>query len=140
MSKGPARLYTLLAGIFLLLQGTSTLAFRLVPALDAVFPPLLATTHMMPLHSSLHIATGLLALVALSWGGGRGAWWFALGFGLFYTALALVGLATKQPTVFKLQPFDHPFHLGLGLVGLVVAWLDSRRRGRHQLDIGGETP
>lgn len=131
MSKGPAPLYTLLAGIFLLLQGTSTLAFRLVPALDQAFPPLLATTHMMPLHSSLHIATGLLALAALFWGEARGAWWFALGFGLFYTVLALVGFLTARPTIFELQPFDHPFHLGLGLVGLLVAWRDPARNRKQ---------
>lgn len=117
----PARWYTGIAGIFLLLQGSSTLAFRLVPALDQAFPALLATTHMMPLHSTLHIFTGLLALWALRTE--RGPWWFALGFGAFYTGLALVGLVTMRPTLLKLQPFDHPFHLVLGVVGLgIAAW------------------
>jgi hypothetical protein len=117
----PARWYTGLAGVFLLLQGTSTLAFRLVPALDTAFPPLLETTHMMPLHSTLHIVTGVLALWALARGGARGPWWFAVGFGAFYTGLAVVGIATHRPTIFELQPFDHPFHLVLGLVGLGIA-------------------
>jgi hypothetical protein len=91
--------YTLASGGFLLLQGISTLLFRLVPALDAAFPALLATTHMMPAHSALHIITGVLALAVVRWGGTRGMWWFALG----------------------LQPFDHPFHLVAGLPGLLAA-------------------
>ena len=125
MSARPTRLYTTWVGIFLLLQGTSTLAFRLIPALDAAFPPLLATTRMMPLHSCLHIATGLLALLALR-RGTRGPWWFALLFGLFYSGLGLVGFATHRPTIFELQPFDHPFHLGVGVVGLILATLSYR--------------
>jgi hypothetical protein len=113
--------YTGFAGVFLLLQGLSTLAFRLIPAWDAAFPALLATTHMMPLHSSLHIVTGVLALWVLARGGARGPWWFAAGFGAFYMGLAAVGFATQRPTIFELQPFDHPFHLALGLVGLAIA-------------------
>ena len=57
MIKSPARLYTAVSGIFLLLQGTSTLAFRLFPPLDQAFPALLATTQMIPIHSTLHIIT-----------------------------------------------------------------------------------
>lgn len=118
-----ARWYTGLAGVFLLLQGTSTLAFRLIPTLDAAFPQLLGTTHMMPLHSTLHIVTGLLALWALQRGEARGPWWFAAGFGTFYTGLALVGFISHRPTIFQLQSFDHPFHLGLGVIGLgIAAW------------------
>jgi hypothetical protein len=127
MIKQPARLYTSIAGIFLLAQGTSTLAFRLYPPLDQAFPQLLAVTQMVPSHSILHILTGLLALVALFWGGERGAFWFAAGFGLFYTGLALYGMITMQPTVFGLQPFDHPFHLLLGILGLVAAGIDHYR-------------
>ncbi|MEZ4513908.1 MAG: DUF4383 domain-containing protein [Chloroflexota bacterium] len=114
------RLYTAISGIFLLLQGSSTLAFRLVPALDRAFPPLLATTMMVPPHSILHILTGLLALAVLRWGGQQGANWFALGFGLFYTGLATFGTLTHQPTLFGLQPFDHPFHFLLGGLGLLA--------------------
>ena len=64
--------YTLVVGGFLLLQGTSTLLFRLVPALDAAFPALLGTTNMIPIHSLLHITTGVLALAVIRWGGARG--------------------------------------------------------------------
>ena len=117
----PTRMYTAVTGIFLLLQGTSTLTFRLVPALDAAFPQLLAITQMVPTHSMLHIITGVLALIVLFRGGEHGAVWFSTGFGMFYTGLALYGYITHAPTMFHLQMFDHPFHLLLGLLGLVAA-------------------
>jgi hypothetical protein len=118
--------YTLASGGFLLLQGTSTLLFRLVPALDAAFPALLATTHMIPVHSTLHIVTGLLALAAMFWGGASGAWWFALGFGIFYTLLGTIGVITGVQFGLGLQPFDHPFHLLAGLPGLIAAAIGYR--------------
>lgn len=121
MTKQPTYLYTAIFGIFLLLQGTSTLAFRLYPPLDQAFPALLAVTQMMPPHSILHMLTGILALVMLYWGGVRGTFWFATGFGLFYAGLAFFGMITHHATVFGLQPFDHPFHLFLGGMGLLAA-------------------
>lgn len=125
--RSPTRFYTAFSGIFLLLQGTSTLAFRLFPALDEAFPALLSITQMVPVHSTLHILTGLIALVALLRGGERGPYWFAAGFGAFYTFLALFGMITHHPTLLRLQPFDHPFHLLLGAWGLVVAGLTLYR-------------
>jgi hypothetical protein len=125
--KGATRFYTAFSGIFLLLQGTSTLAFRLFPALDEAFPALLSVTQMIPIHSSLHILTGLLALLALFRGGQRGTFLFAAGFGIFYTSLALFGMITHQATILGLQPFDHPFHLFLGVWGLLAAGLSIYR-------------
>ena len=130
MKRSPARLYTTLAGVFLLLQGVSTLIFRLVPSLDEAFPMLLSTTHMMPAHSILHICSGLLAVALLWWGGERGVLIFAAGFGAFYVSLALYGWLAGDPTLFHLQPFDHPFHLVLGLIGLVAVWLTVQRSRR----------
>ena len=119
--KSATRFYTGFSGIFLLVQGISTLLFRLFPALDNAFPALLSITQMVPIHSTLHILTGLAALFVLFRGGERGAFWFALGFGAFYAGLALFGMITHHPTVLQLQPFDHPFHLVLGLWGLLAA-------------------
>jgi len=119
--RQPARFYTAFSGIFLLLQGTSTLTFRLYPPFDRSFPPLLEVTQMQPPHSILHILTGIIALAVLFKGGERGAFWFALGFGAFYTGLAMYGYVTQNPTILDLQLFDHPFHLFLGGWGLIVA-------------------
>ena len=121
MIKQPARLYTAVSGIFLLLQGISTLAFRLYPPLDQAFPALLAATHMIPIHSTLHILTGILAVVILYRGKEGEAFWFALGFGLFYLGLGLTGILSGHQMGLGLQPFDHPIHLVLGVVGLLVA-------------------
>lgn len=127
----PTRFYTAFSGIFLLIQGTSTLAFRLFPALDQAFPALLSITQMIPVHSTLHILTGILALIALFRGGQSGTFWFAAGFGIFYTSLALFGMITYRPTILRLQSFDHPFHLFLGLWGILVSGLYSyRSQGR----------
>lgn len=127
MIKSPTRFYTAFSGIFLLLQGTSTLAFRLIPSLDEAFPALLSITRMIPPHSTLHILTGILALVVLFRGEERGPFWFAAGFGIFYTGLAFFGMITHHPTVLGLQPFDHPFHLVLGLWGLLAAGVNIYR-------------
>ena len=131
MMKQPVRLYTTVSGIFLLLQGTSTLAFRLFPSLDKAFPQLLSVTQMIPPHSILHILTGLLALAVLIWGNEYSAFWFAAGFGTFYMGLALFGMATMQPTMLGLQPFDHPFHIllgGLGLIAAAIYYFSNRKR------------
>lgn len=123
--KNPIRLYAAVVGTLLLLQGTSTLAFRLLPALNEAFPQLLAVTQMVPTHSLLHILTGILALTLLFWGGERGLLWFSGGFGTFYTGLALYGFITHAHTLFILQPFDHPIHLLIGLLGLAAAGIYS---------------
>ncbi|MBL8098105.1 MAG: DUF4383 domain-containing protein [Anaerolineales bacterium] len=118
--KNPTRFYTSLVGIFLLLQGVSTLLFRLIPSLNEAFPQLLAITQMVPIHSTLHIVTGLIALWILFKGGEVGALWFTIGFAIFYTGLALYGFITHSATIFHLQPFDHPFHLLIGVLGMIA--------------------
>ena len=125
MRSQPTRIYTMSAGVFLLAQGTSTLAFRLIPSLDQSFPPLLGITKMVPPHSLLHILTGLLALVVLWRSRARGPFWFALGFGSFYLALALLGITTGHPVMLGLQDFDHPFHILLGVLGILSAALQT---------------
>jgi hypothetical protein len=134
--KDPTRLYTTFSGIFLLLQGTSTLAFRIFPSLDEAFPALLAITQMVPPHSILHILTGVIALIVLSRGGTRGTFWFSLLFGAFYFGLAAFGMLTGHATMLKLQPFDHPFHLalgGLGFLAVGVAVYQSQKQRRAAL-------
>jgi hypothetical protein len=129
-----ARVYTLFAGIFLLLQGTSTLAFRLYPPLDRAFPLLLELTRMIPAHSLLHIGTALIALWVYFRGGPRGPFWFAVLFGLFYTGLAIVGHLTGYELGLGLQPFDHPFHVVLGGLGLLAAAMDIWRSRTRPMD------
>jgi hypothetical protein len=130
--KDPTRLYTAFSGIFLLLQGTSTLAFRLFPSLDEAFPALLAITQMIPPHSVLHILTGLIALTVLLRGGQRGTFWFASLFGAFYFGLAVFGIVTGHATMLGLQPFDHPFHLALGGLGFLAVGVALYQRQKRK--------
>jgi hypothetical protein len=124
-SSAPAW-YARIVGGFLLVQGVVTGTFLLVAPLDDALPFVLDSTRMIAQHSVLHVVTGLLALVLLRWGGPRELWLFALGFGLFYTALGVSGLATGHGFGLGLQPFDHPFHLAAGIPGLLAAGLALR--------------
>jgi cytochrome c biogenesis protein CcdA len=129
--------YARIVGGVLLVQGVVTGLFLLVDPLDDAVPAVLDTTRMVPQHSALHVATGLLALALLRWGSARALWWFAAGFGCFYTALAVGGLVTGHHLGLELQPFDHPFHLVVGLTGLLAAGAGSvDRRSRS----AGSTP
>lgn len=128
MNKHPARMFTALAGILLLLQGASTLLFRLIPSLDRAFPALLAVTQMIPVHSALHIVTGIVALSIFYRGGERDALWFTWGFSVFYLTLGLAGLLSGHTLGLGLQPFDHPVHIMLGLLGFFAAYLSSSRK------------
>lgn len=121
------RKYVGAVGVFLALQGTSTLAARLVPALDDAFPALLAQTRMVPSHSLLHIATAVAAWAVWRSGKQSAERGFAVGFGLFYIGLAMAGIVTGSELCLGLQPFDHPFHILLGAMGLLAAAIDSRR-------------
>lgn len=120
------RWYAVFSGAFLMLQGVSTLAARWIPAVDQAFPQLLATTRMVPAHSLLHIASALVALLALR-AGSSAVWWFTGGFGLFYLALGAAGWASGRELCLGLQAFDHPFHVLLGALGLASATAATAR-------------
>jgi hypothetical protein len=122
LKRAPAW-YTFAVGGFLFLQGTSTLLAQFVPAFDRALPALLETTKMTPIHSTLHIVTGIVAFIILRWGIQREAFNFAFWFGLFYTLLGTAGLLTGGTFGLGLQPFDHPFHLVAGAPGLIAAAL-----------------
>ena len=129
----PTRLYIWFASLGLFLQGAVTLAALLVPAVDRVLPFVLEQTKMIPAHSTLHIVSGLIGFAVLRFGGATGVWWFALLFGLFYAGLAVFGAVIGHPLGLGLQPFDHPFHLalgGLGLIAVLVEYLWPRTNRR----------
>ncbi len=96
--------------------------FRLVPALDRAFPPLLELTRMQPPHSLLHIVTGLLALAVLRWGGPRGCFGISPPCsGRFTPAWRFSAWPPTTRRRSSCKAFDHPFHLALGLAGLACA-------------------
>jgi hypothetical protein len=121
MIKNPARLYTAVYGFLGVFQAMLSYAFHFFPRLDQTVPFLQAIPHMILVHSTLHFVTSILAIAIFFRGGESGSFWFAFGFGLFYTALGLAGWLTGQQFGLGLQPFDHPFHLFLGGLALLAA-------------------
>jgi hypothetical protein len=115
----PTRLYTWIASIGLFVQGGSTLTAFLVPTVDRAMPGLLEQTQMIPIHSMLHILSGLIGFAALR-SGSPGTRSFALGFGFFYVGLGVAGAAGPHEFGLGLKPFDHSFHLVLGGFGLLA--------------------
>ncbi len=123
----PTRAYTWVASVGLFVQGTSTLIASLVPAVDRAIPFLLHETKMIPIHSLLHIVSGLIGFAALRFGGSAGPRRYALWFGLFYVALAIVGPLSGHPLGLGLQSFDHYFHAVLGGLGLLAVVAENLR-------------
>lgn len=121
MIKQPARMYTAVYGFLGVFQALLSYGFHFFPSLDQAIPFLQAVPHMIPIHSTLHFVTSILALAIFFRGGERGAFWFAFGFGLFYVSLGMAGWLTGQQFGLGLQPFDHPFHLFLGGLALFAA-------------------
>ena len=121
MLKNPARLYTAVYGFLGVFQALLSYGFHFFPKLDQVLPFLQAVPHMIPVHSTLHFVTSILAVVIFFRGGDRGAFWFAFGFGLFYIGLGVTGWLTGLQFGLGLKPFDHPFHLFIGGLALLAA-------------------
>lgn len=121
MIRQSARLFTAIYGFLGVFQGLLSFAFYFFPTLDQAVPFLQAIPHMIPIHSTLHLGTALLALAIFHRGDDRGAFQFAFGFGLFYVALGIAGLLSGYQFGLGLKPFDHPFHIFIGMLGLLGA-------------------
>jgi len=124
--KKAARGYTLFVGYFLLIQGSFTLLFNLVPALDHGFPYLLRYNPMSPLHSVLHTSTGILAMISLYRFPSKGPLWFAFLFGVFYSSLGYFGPHVHEALHLHLQNYDHSIHFVIGMGGIVAAFVSAQ--------------
>lgn len=120
--------YARIVGGLLLVQGVVTGTFLLVAPLREAFPVVLDVTRMVPQHVALHVLTGVLALALVRRGGQRELWWFALGFGAFYTALGVSGLVSEHGLGLGLHPIHYPTHLLAGVPGLLAAGVGWRTR------------
>jgi hypothetical protein len=112
----------------LLVQGGASLVLRLAPELEARTPWLLATLANGNLpHAVLHVAWGLAGLLYLALvRSARARRPLAVVFGVFYTSLGLLGLLVQQPFGLRLEFPENLFHLTVGPVMLVLAWLARR--------------
>jgi len=121
-------IYLWLTMILLFVQGTGSLVLDLRPDLKSYIPWLLATVmNGNSPHAVLHIAWGgfgLLVLFSLR----SNSTWLNLGviFGVFYTLLGFLGIVVHNPFGLRLAWQENVFHLTVGPLMLVLAFLAWR--------------
>ncbi|HVG97274.1 MAG TPA: hypothetical protein VNK05_10255 [Chloroflexota bacterium] len=123
----PLRLFLLLTGIALTAQGALSLALA---AAGAVLPDLAQAFVADPRHATLHVLWGLVVLVVLGtrYDDARTLTALTLLFGVFYTALAFLGLFVFRPFGLHLGPGENVFHFVVGPAALATGWSALRRR------------
>ena len=134
----PVRLFLLLAGSALGVQGALSLALA---AAGVAPPPLVQAFVADPLHATVHALWGLLMLVVLGkrYADARVLTALTLVFGVFYTALAFLGLFVHHPFGLSLGPGENVFHFLVGPTALVAGWRalrDVRAAGAGQAPPG----
>lgn len=123
-TASPARLYCTLVGAALVIAGVIGLFYSSgfesgVPGVRRDTEEAFGLLAVNGWHNLLHIALGLLALLAA----GSAARTYALGAGLFYILLALWGLIDSDEVILDRIPLnsaDSVLHLILGLTGLAA--------------------
>lgn len=96
--------------------------------------PVLGTFEVDTVHNIIHLASGLVGLVMASQGNARG---FALGFGLIYGVVTLLGFAmhsgdapTKLLGLVEVNHADNYLHLGLTVVLLLLGFMKPAATAR----------
>jgi hypothetical protein len=119
------RLFLLLAGVALTAQGAVSLALA---AAGAVLPDLAQAFVADPRHAAVHVVWGLAMLLTLGAraSGARALISLTLLFGVFYTALGVLGVILYHPFGLHLGPGENVFHLVVGPTALVVGWRGRR--------------
>lgn len=121
-------LLVVLGGLFV--QGVGSLVFRLVPRLPAGSPLLVRGAFGIDFwHSWIHIVWGAagVGLLMLRRDEATAAR-LALVFGVFYTALGVLGVTLHHPIGLELGRFENTFHLTAGPLTLLVGMLAARRQ------------
>jgi hypothetical protein len=115
-------LAVLMGGLFV--QGIGSLLFRLAPALAASAPFLVRGIFGIDFwHAWIHILWGAAGSVVVAAGRWPASVRLALGFGVFYTALGIAGVAIHHPLGLELDWFENSFHLVAGPATLVLGAL-----------------
>ena len=129
------RWYLWVLMIGLLVQGLGSLIFRLGPALAADAPYLIGGILGIDFwHAWIHIVWGIVGIGVLAARPGRGATiWLALSFGVFYTALGILGVTIHHPLGLELNDFENGFHLIAGPATLLFGALVAIRPVRERL-------
>jgi hypothetical protein len=126
-------LWVLMTGLFL--QGLGSLIFRVAPALPADAPYFIRGMLGIDFwHAWIHIIWGITGVGVLMARSSRGpAIWLALIFGVFYTALGILGVSIHHPLGLELDWFENSFHLTAGPATLLFGALVAIRPARERL-------
>ena len=113
----------------LLVQGLGSLAFRLAPALPSAAPYVVRGIFGIDFwHAWIHILWGAAGIALLAQQRqAPAAVRLALIFGVFYTALGILGLAFYHPFGLELDWFENTFHLTAGPLTLALGMWGARQ-------------
>jgi hypothetical protein len=119
------RPYLALLGGTLLAQGLLSWALDRTGNASDQLPQRFANSD--PRHALIHVVWGAVMLVLVARGvDERGYAWLALAFGLFYTALAALGVAVHHPFGLRLDGGENVFHLIVGPITLALGMVALR--------------
>jgi uncharacterized protein DUF4383 len=123
--RGPIQLYLGVLGAGLLSQGIVSLLLDASDRASNRLPERFANAD--PLHASIHVVWGVVILVLVLRGlSDLDASRLALVFGVFYSALAVVGLLVHHPVGMHLDRGENVFHLIVGPTALAIGLLGIR--------------
>lgn len=96
----------------------------LVGIVGFVSGPVLLVFGINPLHNFVHLASGILGLLAAGVSGGRWASLYARAFGIIYVMVALLGFVAPglMASLLAINMPDNWLHLGLGIVLSIVGF------------------
>jgi hypothetical protein len=127
MNAPSLRLYLLLLGSALLAQGLLSWVLDWTGNASSQMPYRFANAD--PRHALIHVVWGAVMLVALARGlDERGCIRLAFAFGVFYTALAVLGVLVHHPFGLRLDRGENVFHFLVGPITLAVAVTASHAR------------
>jgi hypothetical protein len=127
MSVPSLRPYLALLGFALLAQGLVSWTLDATDKASNGLPYRFANAD--PRHAFIHVAWGAVMLIALMRGlDERGCVRLALAFGVFYSALAVLGIVVHHPLGLRLDRGENVFHLLVGPITLAVALTAARMR------------
>jgi hypothetical protein len=127
MSAPSLRPYLALVGSVLLAQGLASWALDATGSASNQLPYRFANSD--PRHAFIHVAWGAVMLIALVRGlDERGCVRLTIAFGVFYTALVVLGIAVHHPFGLRLDRGENIFHLLVGPITLALGLTAARVR------------
>ena len=139
--RTPAQWYCLLAGLALLLAGVfGFISDSSFETGDGIQGDLFLGFEVNAIHNLIHIASGLVLLAASPKRASARA--IALGFGLVYGLVAIIGLIDGEDVLglIPINSADNLLHIALAALGILTGLISRHDdRGHESTVIGGDT-